>query len=245
MLMSSSQFTKQSGGLPTGQVKLPRGSSLPKGSGLGGDSKVRSYPKWIQKEINSVEKGQTWFNSPSGSGGGSSENKVGETSDGEEDEKTEETVPPKSEKEAEEQHIRKFTRKLNNQVARDGGFPEEEDSDNSDVDVEVFHGDNSTITTPSRALSTHGFQGEKGLQTALRLSAWRASGSHRTLQGNPLFRTPRRLFSHLSGRGGGRPSSTFLPDARTRGNLRQPTPSTPLDNYFGSPLTPVAKSFTY
>ena len=233
--MSSSQFTKQSGGLPTGQVKLPRGSSLPKGSGLGGDSKVRSYPKWIQKEINSVEKGQTWFNSPSGSGGGSSENKVGETSDGEEDEKTEETVPPKSQQEAEKQHIRKFTRKLNNKVAREEGFPEEEDSDNSDV--EVFHGDNSTITTPSAS-------SEKELQTALHLSAWRANGSHRTLQGNPLFRTPRRLFSHFSGRGRGRPSSTFLPDARTRGNLRQPTPSTPLDSYFGSPLSPVAKSFS-
>ena len=233
MLMSSSQFTKQSGGLPTGQVKLPKGSSLPKGSGLGGDSKVRSYPKWIQKEINSVSYVPTGvkveIEARGGrGGGGSSENKDDESSDGEEDEKTEKTVPPKSEREAEKEHTRRHIRKLNNNIARDEGFPEEDDSDNSDVDV---------LSPESSRLKTE-FKNILNVQTPQTpRTNIRQLLRNTTPTPNPLFQTPQNILSALASPFGsvtGRPSSTFLPNARTRGVLRQPTPDQEAD--FGSPL---------
>ena len=46
-------FTRQKGGLPHGNIKLPHGSNpMTKHiGGLGGDSTYKSYPKWIKDEI--------------------------------------------------------------------------------------------------------------------------------------------------------------------------------------------------
>ena len=122
---SISNFTKQSGGLPTGLVKLPRGSGQSHSfgkhiGGLGGSAMYKSYPKWVRDEIHDSEKSKQ-----------SRGIYVGYDSEFE-DSDDDLPAPPKTEQEAEKQQERKLTRELNNEIAREEGFSGSEHSEGSD-----------------------------------------------------------------------------------------------------------------
>ena len=88
-------FTKQTGGLPSGKVKLPSGSNplAEHTGGLGGNSKFKSYPKWVRNEINGSGKvGRTII---------LADDDFSDSSSDSDDSTPENTAPPKTEKEAE------------------------------------------------------------------------------------------------------------------------------------------------
>ena len=120
--MSIHNFTKQSGGLPKRSVNLPKGSGLPKNSGgLGGNSKYISYPNWIRDEIHgSIKQGGTGILNDSDFSSASGDDSP---------------APPKTEREAEKEHERKFVRKGNNEIAREEGLPSDSDSETSDPET--------------------------------------------------------------------------------------------------------------